>query len=283
MTPHDLLALRYGYGEAAGTGALDWRRVEVDTVDELRRAVATDGTWARVRGGYQDEGGAWHRVVYASDPNGPPIDVAPNVAIDGFGGPRITGRGLRFRHANNLVSGLAIIGCAGDALEVTSGGRDVCFMRMWIEDWGDEALALVRAPSGRRDDTLGVSLLISTITRGNKCVLVGGTDGRTADERYRLTVSRARFKDVGLRAPFRVRSAKCHAEFVEVDGVTGSTACHVESGARALFNDCVFRRLAGDSITYSDSAALRLLRVHGNVTPSQNPARVTTPSYASGG
>ncbi len=280
MNPrHRLMADRYGYARHACDGALSWPRVEVWNAAELMDAVQTDHRWIAIRGGWYD-GHEWHRSVYDLPHM---LEPAPHVVLQGFGRPTITGHGIRCRHPHLLAGGLTIRDVVGDALEVTSGGREACFSRMLIEGWGDGALDLVRAPEGGRDDALNVSLVRSTIRYGNKCILIGSKDGRQHDRRYRFTVHRSTFHDVGLRAPWRMRYAVAHASYVRVDGVSGSTACHMDNGARGTMEHVEFRNLAREAVTVDDDGtALRTRRVIGAPVPSVRPELVTWPDYTKG-
>lgn len=281
MNPrHALMRDRYGYARHACDGALDWPRVEVATVAELIAAAATDHTWIAIRGGYRDSDD-WRSIVYDLPHM---LEPAPHVVLQGFGRPTISGHGIRCRHPHLLAGRLTIRDVVGDALEVTSGGREACFSRMLIEGRGDEredgALDLVRAPEGSRDDHLNVSLVRSTIRHWNKCTLIGSKDGRQHDRRYRFTSHRNTYHDVGLRAPWRMRYAVAHASYVRVDGVSGSTACHMDNAARGVMQNVEFRNLAGEAVTTGDDGtALRTYRVIGAPVPSVRPELVTWPDY----
>ena len=276
MTPARLLSLRHGYARRACDGALSWPVVEVGTVDELRYAVRTDRTWVRVRGGYQDEGGAWHRLRYVLDR---PLVPAPHVVIQGFGWPHIMGHGILARHPHLLLGELIVRHVVGDAIEVTSGGREVCVIATLIERWGDGAFDVVRAPEGDRDDHLNVSLVRSTIRNGAKAMLIGSHPQRHHDRRYRVSIRRTTLRDIGLRAP-RIRYATVHMSYCRVDGVAGSTASHLSRGARLILDHVEYRRLAGEAVTYEDDGtAVRSHHVIGAAVPSVRPELVAKPDW----
>ena len=143
------------------------------------------------------------RIVLEDD-----LAVPSNTTIDAAGaGVELYGHGLTIHRSQNvIIAGLAITECAEDAIQVTEHAQGVFLTGLVLSACGD---GLVDITDGATD----VTLANSTLRDHSKAMLIGASDGHTADAAIWVTIANTIFATT-------YRHPMCRYGYVHLDRVT---------------------------------------------------------------
>ncbi len=184
------------------------------------------------------------------------LAVPSNTTIDARGaGVQLWGGGLIVKRSQNvIVAGLAITECDEDALQITEHAAGVYLEGLDLSRCGD---GLVDVTDGATD----VTLAHSTLRDHDKAMLIGASDGHTADAAIRVTLH-----DVIFATTYR--HPMCRYAYVHMDRVTvgpwRGDAVDARYGCRVLITRSWFvpgghgKRAAARDVSPESPGAIRI-------------------------
>jgi pectate lyase len=208
-----LLSERSGFGQDAGSGSLEWRRVTVTRLDDagpgsLRDALGDGHRWVRFAPGLVGT------ITLRS-----PLEIPDHVVIDGRGADITVAAGHTLRAdegasisvegvENAIITNLKL-GPAYDSIRVSGGSTDIWLHQLSAVDADDEVISIVggEGPTDR-PDRITVSWV--RFDSADRALLIGSTPLDPAHAPFHVTLHNNLFWRGSDRQPL-VRFARVHA------------------------------------------------------------------------